>query len=121
MSTTKFLMTKDIAGYNGFGVIPSTEIYGAALAQGVDQVLAVCPTDYSNYIAIYSYTPGSQVFIDDTGATAAVFSGTAGQVTSELNPQARQVTGGTSISAITPDTSGAYVQVSFYVVAPYVN
>lgn len=120
MSTTKFNMTRDVAGYNGFGLIPSTVINGVELIQNVAQTLLTVPEDYPNYIVIFSYSPGNNVFVSFSD-TAAAFTGTAAPVTSELLPQARQVSKGTVISILTPDSGGAYVQASVYVVFPFGN
>lgn len=120
MSTTKFNMTKDIAGYNGFGVVTSTVKNGTFLAQDTPETLITIPSDYDNYIVVFSYSPGSNVFVDmDT--TASAFTSPPASVTSELLPQARQVKKGTVISVMTPDTAGAYVQASVYVVQPFGN
>jgi hypothetical protein len=119
MTTTIFNMTRDVAGNNGFGVMPSTVKYGALLTQNVAQTVTV-PSDYSNYIAIFTYTPGAHVFVayDDT---ATAFSGTMSAVDSELNPIGRQLKAGQVISLLTPDTNGAYVGVVFYVILPFGN
>jgi hypothetical protein len=120
MLTTKFLMTRDIAGYNGFGLIPTTVKSGVQLAANTAQTLLTVPSDYANYIVIFSFQPGSNVFVD-FNQTASAFTGVAGSVTSELLPQARSVRAGTVISAITPDVGGAYVQALCYVAPPYTN
>lgn len=113
-------MTRDVSGYNGFGLIPTNLKTGALIAQNVAQTLITLPDDGANYIVVFSIQPGSNVFIDNT-TTASVFSGTTSEVTSELNPTARQYKGGTAVSAITPDSQGAYVQALAYVCTPYIN
>lgn len=118
-TTTLFNMTRDINGYNGFGVQPSNVKYGVQLAQNVEQNFTL-PGDSSTYLAIFTYNPGANVFIDFT-TTAAAFSGTIGQTTAELNPVARQIPQYTTVSMITPDTGGALVGVELYVVSPYGN
>lgn len=35
--STKFSMTRDINGYNGFGILPTYDIQNAVLAVGVEQ------------------------------------------------------------------------------------
>lgn len=118
---TKFNMTRDINGYNGFGLVESDTVYGVLLASAIEQNFTAPSGEYNNYLAIFSYTPGTNVFVDLTGNTAADYSGTIGAVTSELNPSARQVKAGTQISLICPDTNGSYVQVAFYVCESYGN
>ena len=115
---TKFNMTKDISGFNGFGLQTSNTIKGVLLAQNVAQS-AVAPTDAAYYIAVFSYVGGA-VFVNSKG-TATAYSGTIGAVTSELNPSAREVKAGTTISMLTPDSAGAYVEVAFYVAPPFIN
>jgi hypothetical protein len=116
---TKFNMTKDIAGYNGFGVIQSQDIYSGVMATSVAQSVTV-PSEYKNYLAILSYTPGANVFVS-VNDTAIVPGGALAASNSELNPAGRKVLAGDVISLITPDTAGAYVSVCFYVVDEYVN
>ena len=118
--STKFLMTRDVAGYNGFGVIPTYDIQGCSLTDNAAQTFTV-PDNYSNWIAIFSYTPGANIFVDFTGATAAVPSGTVSTITSVLNPSARAVNGGDTFSVITPDTDDPYITVEYQIVAPYQN
>lgn len=123
MGTTKFNMTRDVAGQNGFGVMPSNQKQGVFLAQNVAQNFTV-PNDAPNYLAILTYTPGTNVFVA-YNTTAAAFTGTAGAVTSELLPIGRQVSspvaGGSTISVITPDTGGSYVGIVFYIVMEFGN
>jgi hypothetical protein len=118
--STKFLMTRDIAGYNGFGVSPTYDIQGCSLAENVAQTFTA-PDNYSNWIAIFSYSPGSNVFIDFTGATATIPSGTVGAITTTLNPSARAVKGGSTFSVITPDTISPYITVEYQIIPPYQN
>lgn len=118
-TTTKFNMTKDIGGYNGFGLTKSNVIHGVLLAQNVAQSFTL-PTDSAMYAVVFSIQPGANVFVNDT-TTATAYTGTIGLRTSELNPMCRQYKKGTTISMITPDSSGAYVEAAIYVCQPYVN
>lgn len=113
-------MTKDIAGYNGFGLIPSDDDFAGSLAANTAQSLTV-PSKYEYYIAIFSFTPGSNIWVDFTGATATVPTTTVGAVTTELNPAGRLVKGGSSMSFITADTTTPWVNVLFYVAPPWTN
>lgn len=116
---TKFNMTRDVGGQNGFGLIPSNTKYGVLLAAGVPQSV-VSPSDSPSHIEIFSYTPGSNVFVDFS-TTAAAFTGTIGPVTAELNPSARLLPKGTTVSILTPDAAGAYVGIVFYIAGEYTN
>lgn len=117
--STKFNMTRDVAGYNGFGLIPSDDSFSGLLATASAQSVTV-PNQYEYYIAIFSFTPGTNVFVNFKTTAVTPGSSIAANA-NELNPAGRLVKGGTAISLITPDTSGAYVTVLFYVVAPFGN
>jgi|ERR1017187_97935 hypothetical protein len=117
--STKFNMTKDIAGYNGFGIMPSYDIQSSSLAANTAQSITV-PSNYSNWIAIFSYTPGSNIWVSFTG-TAALPTSSFGAHISVLNPSARAVKAGEVISFITGDSTTPFVSVEFQVIAPYVN
>jgi hypothetical protein len=119
--STKFNMTKDISGYNGFGLISTTDGYSGLLGQNVaDSVTTPSNDIYHNYLAVFSYSPGSNVFVDFT-TTASVPAGAIAADSSRLLPAARQVKSGDVISFITPDIAGAYITIEFYVVANYIN
>ena len=118
--STKFNMIRDISGYNGFGIIPTYDIQGCSLTANAAQTFTV-PDNYGNWIAIFSYTPGADIFVDFSGATAAVPSGTVATITSVLNPSARAVKGGDTFSVITPDATSPYITVEYQIVAPYQN
>ncbi len=117
--STKFNMIRDISGYNGFGIIPTYDIQGCSLTANAAQTFTV-PSNYSNWIAIFSYTPGAQVFVNFT-TTATVPSGTVGAITSVLNPSARAVAGGSTFSVISPDATSPFITVEYQIVAPYQN
>lgn len=107
----KFIMTRDINGFNGFGLRVCQDIFSVQLAATTEQHFTV-PANYENWIAIFSYDPGLRIFVG-IGQTAAVPSGTIGAGTCALNPTAKQVVKGNIISLITPDTS-AFVTVELY-------
>jgi hypothetical protein len=120
MMTSKFQMTRDISGQNGFGIKPSNTRNGVFLSPNVAQDLITLPTDQQNYIVYFSQTPGTDIFIDHT-TTAAAYSGTAGAVTAEHNPDGRQYPAGTVLSVITPSAGGAYVEAEVFVIESYHN
>ncbi len=117
--STKFNMTRDINGYNGFGVQPTYDIQAGVLAAGVAQSVTI-PDNYPNWIAILSYSPGSNVWVSFT-TTAVAPSGAFSSSSSSLNPAGRAVVGGDSISFITNDVDSPEVSVEFQVIAPYQN
>jgi|ERR1700761_1866882 len=121
---TKFNLSRDINGFNGFGVPFSDTLYATNLTTGAAQSLAVPLVmgmggngiyNGPEYIAIFSFEPGSNVWVSN-GGTAATPGSSFALSTSELNPAARFVKGGDILSFITPDSS-AYVGVAFYVLS----
>lgn len=117
--STKFNLTKDVAGYNGFGIRFADDGYKGVLAVGVAQSVTV-PSNYPNWVAVFSYTPGSNIWVDGT-TTAVAPTGAFAATTADLNPSARFVTKGQTLSFITSDTTSPQVKVSFYVVAEFGN
>lgn len=117
--STKFIMSRDINGYNGFGLPFAVNGEATILAAGVAQTFTA-PEDYPNWIAIFSYSVGSTVLVDGLD-TASVPTGAPSPSTAQINPVAREVQGGQSISIITADAGGAMVQVSYYVKDMYNN
>ena len=117
--STKFSMTRDINGYNGFGIIPSQDIFGCTLTANAAQSFVV-PNNNQYWIAVFSYTPGANIWVDFSGA-ATVPGSTMGSITSVLNPSGRQVKGGSTISFITADTSTPFVCCELQVINNYAS
>lgn len=118
--STKFNMTRDINGYNGFGIQPTQDIQSTYLATSTAQSVTV-PSNYPNWIAIFSYTPGSGIWVSFDGDTAEVPGASFAATNSCLNPSARMVYAGQVISFITNDSTSPEVSVEFQIVAPYQN
>lgn len=116
---TKFNMTKDVAGYNGFGVDFSLDGFSMVLAANVAQSVTV-PSTYPWFLAVFSYTPGSNIWVDGI-TTAVVPTGAAAATTAKLNPAARRVKAGSTISFKTSDATSPQVGVEFFVITPYEN
>ncbi len=117
--STKFLMTRDISGMNGFGVQFPQDGKSAVLAVGVEQHFTV-PSNYPVWLALFSYTPGSSIWVDGT-TTAVAPTGAFGNTTAELNPSARLVFAGQVLSFITADTTSPMVKCSLFVAPPFGN
>lgn len=117
--STKFSMTRDINGYNGFGIPFAEDAQSALMAVGVEQHITV-PENYPYWIAIFSYTPGASIWVDGLD-TAVAPTGAFSATTSELNPAARFVKAGQTLSFITSDTTTPMVSVIFLVAPPYIN
>jgi len=95
---SKFNLTRDINGYNGFGLMFSEDKFSVSLAATVEQHFTI-PGNYDKWIAIFSFTPGSEVWVANN-FTATLPSGALSSTYSELNPTARQVKAGDVISFI---------------------
>jgi len=122
--TTPFALTRDINGYNGFGIKFSDTNYSATLATGTNTTLTVpslSPPGGASYsgsanpilIALFEYDSGTSVWVS-LNATAATPAGASFAATnSQLNPSARQVKAGDVLNFITAGT-GVNVSVCFY-------
>jgi hypothetical protein len=116
--STKFNMTRDVAGYNGFGVMFADDGQQTTLTANAAQTVTV-PSNYPNWLAVFSFTPGSNIWVGN--GTTAVPGGSFSSTTADLNPSARFVTKGQTLTFITSDTTSPQVKVSFYVVAEFGN
>ena len=117
MKMTVFNMTRDVNGFNGFGLPFSNSKYQCLLLADVEQMLVVPTTgrsDYPNVLAVFSADPGDSVWVS-LNETATVPAGAFAASTSELNPAARYVKSGDVLSFITSDTIDQ-VGVIFYAV-----
>ena len=115
-------MTKDINGFNGFGVPFSDQKYDTTLAANVEQTLSVPDlvtgsypktfTGTPRFLAVFSYEPGASVWVANN-ATATVAGVAFATTDSELNPSARVVDSGDALHFITADVT-AILGVVFY-------
>jgi hypothetical protein len=112
---TKLVLTRDINGYNTFGLAFSSQKYDSTLAANVEQTLTAPTPNVGGYLAVFSYEPGAKVWVA-LGATATVPGNAFAATDSELNPTARNVPAGGVLHFITNDTT-AEVGVSFYELA----
>jgi len=113
--TTKFKMTRDINGYNGFGLKFADDNYDTILLTGVEQTLTV-PAKFNKAVAIFAFEPGSLVWVANN-KTATVAGATFAATDSQLNPIAREVEGDDVLHFITSNAN-ADVSIAFYAIAP---
>lgn len=114
--TTKFSITRDINGYNGFGLPFSDTNYSATILTGVNTTLDVPGISTSTtYLAVFSYNPGASVFVAINQTAAVPAGSTFSSTTSILNPTARVCRYGDVLNFITNDEA-AFVTVSFYAI-----
>lgn len=101
---TSLNLGSDSQGHCIFAPASSSIKYNATLAANTATTITV-PNTYPKYIACFTQTTGSNIWVDLTGATAVVPSGsTLAPCTAEQNPGQRTVLAGSSISIITSGT-----------------
>lgn len=99
--TTPLHFGKDSQGYNAYAPLPSTNQWSGTITNGSATSIKV-PMNYAYWIVSFSVQPGANVWVDFTGATAAIPVGaTLATTTSCLNPGQRTLLNGTNISIIT--------------------
>lgn len=111
IQTVKLNMFRDLTGFGAYTPPFAFDRFGVLLAASAEQHFTI-PSNFQNWTIFFAIDPGLRVFMS-VNKTAAIFTGTIGSVTSELNPQGRYVNGGDIISLITPDTN-AYVGIICY-------
>lgn len=119
---TKFSMTRDINGYNGFGLKPSDTNISATLATTTNTTFTVPGSDATggcNYqtkslwLAIFQFTAGNDVWVA-VNATASAPGGASFAATqSFLLPAAVELQAGDVINCYTGST-GVAVSIRFY-------
>lgn len=120
--TTKFNMSRDINGFNGFGLKMTDTAYSATLATTTDTTLTIPstigigkqgPATVAEWVAIIESDPGTSVWVA-LNATAGVPAGASFAATaSALNPGAIDVLGGDVLHFYTSGT-GVNVSVRLY-------
>lgn len=109
---SKFAISRDGNGVISYGLAFADDKYSATLTASTATALTV-PVDLRKGIAIFSYTPGASVWVAKNLTAAVPAGNTFASVTSELNPVAREVIGGDTLSFITADNA-IDVGVTFY-------
>lgn len=120
--TTKLNMTRDINGYNAFGLAFTDTAYSATLTTTTDTSLTVPAkmgmggngiASTSLYLAVFIYDPGTSVWVANNTAASTPAGASFAATSSELNPAARLVAGGDVLHFYTAGT-GVNVSVLFY-------
>lgn len=120
--TTKLNFATSVQGYNSFAPPPSTTMFEVQLAASGTATLTL-PTNVANWVAAYSFTPGSEIWVAYNTNAVAPSSGTFVSGVSELNPGARVLpstvttvsgTTATTINFLNNGTGTANVWVGLY-------
>lgn len=117
MPTIPMILARDVQGMAIEVWPPSKTIYSAKLASGSASSITI-PSDFPEYIVIFSVQQTTNIWCDFTGAAAvAATSGTLVAGTAELIPfgymYGRLVPAGANLSLIT-DSTTAEVSISIY-------
>lgn len=120
MTTSNLEFGTDGQGRNAYAPNVSNLKYQANLAQNVASSITI-PSDpgVKHYIVAFGYAQNSNVYVDFSGIPAVAPSNTTFQVsTVEYLPGQRTVPAGSSISVVTPDSTGARVEILIYAKQP---
>lgn len=112
--TSKFVMTRDLNGFNCFGLKFSDLKYNVTLAQNTDTTFIV-PSSMSMggegfsskplWAIVFSYSPGSNVYVALNNTASSPVGNTFVLTDSDHNPSVREVFGGDVIHCFSSDTS----------------
>ena len=120
--TTKLNMTRDINGYNAFGLVFTDTAYSCTLTQNTDTTLTVPGNmgmggnglyQSSRWLLVFNYDPGTSTWVALNTMAGVPAGATFAATSSELNPAAREVKGGDVIHFYSPDVA-TDVSVIFY-------
>ena len=116
MTTKNLNFGTDGQGRNAYAPNVSNLIYSALLVQDeAESITLPVEAGISDYEVCFSYSAGSNVFVDYSGNPATIPDTAAFVLTnSEQCPGQRTLPSGSSFSIITPDLNGAYVGVAIY-------
>jgi hypothetical protein len=85
---TQLNFGKDVQGYNAYAPSPSTNMLSATIASTANATITL-PSSFPFWIVVFSFTPGSSVWVSYNGNAAIPAGSTFAASTSELNPGAR--------------------------------
>jgi hypothetical protein len=116
MTTNMLEFGRDVQGYNAYAPLDASIKYSATLTDGTATSITI-PASYAVWVVAFSIQPGTNVYVDFSGATAAApTSGTLTATTASLNPGQRTVFASGEISVIT-DNASAVVGIELWPVS----
>jgi len=119
---TKYLMARDVAGYNGFGLPFSLDGRKTILVANTEQHFTI-PSTYAHYIAIVTHTQNVDIWVDGIGTAAIAGAGFSSSTSVLLanEPMAFFMDAGDVFSVISSSAASPVVCVRLYVAPPYTN
>lgn len=112
---TQLNFSKDVQGFNAFAPMLSDLMYSAALASGDDDDITV-PSSNENWIAVFSYQPGSDIWVSINDTAAAPAGATFVATTSFLLPAQLKVKAGDTISCMNNSATDQDVGIALYAI-----
>lgn len=112
---TQLNFGRDVQGMNAYAPQLADLMYSCALASGDDQDFDV-PESNGNWIAVFSYQPGGDIWVSVNDTAEAPAGATFAATTSFLLPAQLQVKGGDSISCLNNSATDQDVAVALYAV-----
>lgn len=112
---TALNLTRDKAGQNTFGLTFSDIKFNNILeAAGGAKDLEI-PASHTDWLVVFAIEPGAQVWVARNAVATIPAAGEFVQTASELNPVARQVKGGDTLSILTTNVD-AQIGVMLYTI-----
>lgn len=112
---TQLNFGRDVQGMNAYAPQLSTNMYSASLGSGADDDITV-PSNYMNWIAVFSYQPGSTIWVSINNTAAVPAGGTFAASTSFLAPAQLLVKAGDIISCINNSATDQDVGIALYAI-----
>lgn len=111
---TQLNFGRDVQGFNAYAPNFSDKTFSVALAAAGNSTVTV-PSSTQNWIAAFSYQPGSDIWVALNTSAAAPVGGTFAANSSELLPGSRKVKAGDTINFYNNGASTADIGVMLYV------
>ena len=113
--TVQLNFGRDVQGMNAYAPAPSDIIYSATLTSGSVEPITV-PSSNENWIAVFSYEPGADIFVAVNATAAAPAGGTFASTTSFLLPAQYKLKAADVISLFNNSSTSQDVTVALYAV-----
>lgn len=106
-------LNTDAKGTNTYGRVPAATKHSAAITATAGEATITVPSSAKKWVAIFSYEPGSSVWVSVNTAAIVAVGTTFSATDSELNPVAYQLNAADVIHCLTSNVT-ASIGVSLY-------